>query len=284
VTQLQSPLELAVEKLFPKPDPYLCDPVGWVRDEMGEVLWSKQAEMVQSVLHHRNIAVKAPHSEGKARGLSHLALWWLSMHPIGQALVVITSDNDDNIKGGIFQELIAAHEAAELAGSHFLDGSPSTQSGTRARTPRPLSPLAASRRTATRPVCKAFTASTSSASSMSVVACRLNCGRRQNRWHPTLLVPWSRPETRQTPRRTSQRYANPDRADTCSRSARTTPRRTRASRCLLMSLRTLSIPNGSRRGSRFGERRTLATSRARSTSTRWTPSRQARGDQMEDDI
>ncbi len=119
VTQLQSPLELAVEKLFPKPDPYLCDPVGWVRDEMGEVLWSKQAEMVQSVLHHRNIAVKAPHSEGKARGLSHLALWWLSMHPIGQALVVITSDNDDNIKGGIFQELIAAHEAAELAGKPF---------------------------------------------------------------------------------------------------------------------------------------------------------------------
>jgi hypothetical protein len=55
----------------------------------------------------------------KDRALSRLALWWLSVHPIGQALVVITSDNDDNIKGGIFQELIAAHEAAELAGKPF---------------------------------------------------------------------------------------------------------------------------------------------------------------------
>jgi hypothetical protein len=38
MTLTRSPLELAVEKLFPKPDPYLRDPVGWVRDERGEVL------------------------------------------------------------------------------------------------------------------------------------------------------------------------------------------------------------------------------------------------------
>jgi hypothetical protein len=105
--------------LDPPENPYVRDPVGRVRDEMGEVLWSKQAEMVESVLHHRNIVVKAAHSVGKTRALSRLALWWISVHPIGQALVVITSDNDDNIKGGIWQEIIAAHEAAKEAGRPF---------------------------------------------------------------------------------------------------------------------------------------------------------------------
>jgi hypothetical protein len=71
------------------------------------------------VLHHRNIVVKAAHSVGKTRGLAGLALWWVLVHPIGQALVVITSDNDDNIKGGIWQEIIAAHEAAKEAGRPF---------------------------------------------------------------------------------------------------------------------------------------------------------------------
>jgi hypothetical protein len=90
-----------------------------MRDELGEVLWSKQAEMVESVLNHRNIVVKAAHSVGKTRALSRLVLWWIAVHPIGQALVVITSDNDDNIKGGIWQEVIAAHEAAKAAGRPF---------------------------------------------------------------------------------------------------------------------------------------------------------------------
>jgi hypothetical protein len=119
MTLTRSPLELAVEKLFPKPDPYLNDPAGWIRDELGWSLWSKQVELVDAVRHHRNIAVKAAHSVGKTRALAGLALWWISVHPMGQALVVITSDNDDNIKGGIFQELIAAHEAAAEAGRPF---------------------------------------------------------------------------------------------------------------------------------------------------------------------
>jgi hypothetical protein len=76
---------------------------------MGEHLWSRQAEMVESTTEHRKTVVKAAHSVGKTRGLSRLVLWWVSVHPIGDALVVITSDNDDNIKGGIWREVIKAH-------------------------------------------------------------------------------------------------------------------------------------------------------------------------------
>jgi hypothetical protein len=90
MTLTRSPLELAVEKLFPKPDPYLSDPAGWIRDELGWALWSKQAQLVDAVRHHRNIAVKAAHSVG---------LWWIKVHPVGQALVVITSDNTTTSRG-----------------------------------------------------------------------------------------------------------------------------------------------------------------------------------------
>jgi hypothetical protein len=104
-----SPWAVFADLLDPPDNPYVRDPVGWVRDVMGEHLWSKQAEMVESMTKHRKNVVKAAHSVGKTQGLSRLVLWWVSVHPIGDALVVITSDNDDNIKGGIWREVIKAH-------------------------------------------------------------------------------------------------------------------------------------------------------------------------------
>jgi hypothetical protein len=115
MTLTRSPLEIAVEKLFAKPHPYLNDPVGYVRDVLRGEPFSAQTEMMGSVRHHRNVAVKAAHSVGKTRALAWLTVWWVDAHPIGQARVVITSDNDDNIKGGVWQEIIALHEEAKLA-------------------------------------------------------------------------------------------------------------------------------------------------------------------------
>ncbi|HVD55145.1 MAG TPA: hypothetical protein VNC13_13325 [Propionibacteriaceae bacterium] len=41
-----SPWAVFADLLDPPDNPYVRDPVGWVRDVMGEHLWSKQAEMV----------------------------------------------------------------------------------------------------------------------------------------------------------------------------------------------------------------------------------------------
>jgi hypothetical protein len=90
-----------------------------MRDVMGEHLWSGQVKMLDAIVKHRKVAVKAAHSVGKTRALSRLAVAWILTHPIAETRVIITSDNDDNIKGGIFQEMIAAHEAAEEAGRPF---------------------------------------------------------------------------------------------------------------------------------------------------------------------
>jgi hypothetical protein len=114
-----SPFAVAADLLFPKPHPYLNDPVGYVRDVLGAHPYSMQVRMLESVVQHRNNVVKAAHSVGKTRALAWLVVYWVDVHPMGEALVVITSDNDDNIKGGIWQEVIALHGEAKEADRPF---------------------------------------------------------------------------------------------------------------------------------------------------------------------
>lgn len=45
---------------------YVQDPVGWVRDRLGEHLWSKQRDIIESVRDNRLTAVRSCHSSGKA--------------------------------------------------------------------------------------------------------------------------------------------------------------------------------------------------------------------------
>jgi hypothetical protein len=122
MTIARSPWEVAADIIDPLPNPYLGDPVGWVRDVLGEDLWSKQEAMMSAVTEHRRIVVKAGHSVGKTRALYRLVAWFVSVHPIGEALVVVTSDNDDQIKGGLWRELIALDESFGLPGKLTLDG------------------------------------------------------------------------------------------------------------------------------------------------------------------
>jgi hypothetical protein len=108
--------------LDPPKNIYLKDPVGWVEDELGEFIWSKQALLMEATTKYRKTVVKAAHSVGKTRALSRLVAHWVKVHPIGESLVVITSDSDDQIKGGIWRELVALHTKAGLPGKITLDG------------------------------------------------------------------------------------------------------------------------------------------------------------------
>lgn len=61
-----SPFELAARIFEPAPpSPYIKDPAGWVRDRLGEFLWSKQREVAASVVTHRKTAVRSCHNAGK---------------------------------------------------------------------------------------------------------------------------------------------------------------------------------------------------------------------------
>ena len=45
---------------------YLHDPAKWTSERLGEQLWSKQVEIMQSVVQHRRSAVQSCHGVGKS--------------------------------------------------------------------------------------------------------------------------------------------------------------------------------------------------------------------------
>lgn len=108
--------DAALAVTFPKPDPYIKDPVGWMRDALNEHAWSKQDEVCRSVVEHRYTAVPSSHDTGKSFIVSRLAAWWLKVHPPGEAFIVTTAPTDKQVKAILWREIGKAHAAGNLPG------------------------------------------------------------------------------------------------------------------------------------------------------------------------
>ncbi|WP_262402743.1 hypothetical protein [Actinomadura sp. CNU-125] len=100
----------------PTIDPYRTDPVGWVRDKLGEHLWSKQAEIAQSLVTNRYTAVQSCHDAGKSFTASRLTAWWLDVHPPGEAFVVTTAPTAAQVSAILWREIGKAHKKGRLFG------------------------------------------------------------------------------------------------------------------------------------------------------------------------
>lgn len=101
----------------PKVSPYLADPVGWVRDRLGEFLWSKQREIAQSVVEHRRTAVRSAHDIGKSFIASRLAAWWVDVHPPGSAIVISTAPTYQQVHAILWEEIRNAAAKAKARGT-----------------------------------------------------------------------------------------------------------------------------------------------------------------------
>lgn len=105
-----------VERLFPTPDPYKDDPVGWMRGKLGEEIWSKQVEVAQSVLKNRYTAVQSAHDTGKSFIASRTVAWWLETHPPGEAFAVTTAPTQTQVETILWREIGKAHRKGNLRG------------------------------------------------------------------------------------------------------------------------------------------------------------------------
>ena len=108
--------EAVMGRLFPQPDPFLGDPVGWVDSRMEEFLWSKQRETAESVATNRYTAVQSCHSTGKSYVASRLMSWWIDAHPPGEAFIVSTAPSQPQVEAILWREVGKAHRKAELIG------------------------------------------------------------------------------------------------------------------------------------------------------------------------
>jgi hypothetical protein len=110
--------QYAVEEFLPKSlGPYAEDPVGWVREKLGEHLWSKQRDIANSVVTHRKTAVKSCHDAGKSFIASRIAQWWIDIHPPGTALVVSTAPTYQQVHAILWEEIRNSVNAAAARGA-----------------------------------------------------------------------------------------------------------------------------------------------------------------------
>jgi len=96
---------------------YAADPVHWVREVLGEELWSRQAEIARSVVAHRYTAVHACHDSGKSYAAARIACWWISTHPVGEAIVVTSAPTLDQVRAILWREMREAHAHGGLPGT-----------------------------------------------------------------------------------------------------------------------------------------------------------------------
>lgn len=83
------------------------DPVWFARNILGEVVWSKQAEMLRACANNERVAVRSGHKTSKTRSMAILALWWpFYWHIQGEdARVAISSASFDQVKKALWREV-----------------------------------------------------------------------------------------------------------------------------------------------------------------------------------
>lgn len=95
---------------------YLTDPQAWAEDRLKAFLWSKQREILQSVVFNRRTAVRSSHGPGKSYIGGLLAGWWIDSHPPGEAIVVTTAPTYRQVHGILWEEIRKQHRKGELPG------------------------------------------------------------------------------------------------------------------------------------------------------------------------
>ena len=96
---------------------YADDPVGFVRNVLGEAPWSKQREIAEAVRDHRHVHVRSSHATGKSFIASRLAAWWLETHPPGDAFVLTSAPSFPQVRAILWREINRAHKRGKLRGT-----------------------------------------------------------------------------------------------------------------------------------------------------------------------
>lgn len=108
--------DLVRREFDPDREQHLADPVAWAAKRTGLHLWSKQREIVASVVAHRRTAVRSCHGAGKSLTAAVLAAWWIDSHPPGTAMVVSTAPTYPQVHAILWEEIRRLHRLGHLPG------------------------------------------------------------------------------------------------------------------------------------------------------------------------
>lgn len=88
---------------------FLDHPDLYVTDVLGESIYSKQVEILQSIATNRRTAVPSCFQSGKSWVAARSACWWLEAHAPGQAFVVSTAPTGSQVRAILWREVNRAH-------------------------------------------------------------------------------------------------------------------------------------------------------------------------------
>lgn len=99
---------------------YRADPVGFVRDVLGETSWAGQDAIMRAVYEHRRVTIRSAHKTGKSYSFGWLATQFMSTAP---SIVIAVSPVEDQNKDGIFAHVRRIHAETRARGVR-LPGEP----------------------------------------------------------------------------------------------------------------------------------------------------------------
>jgi hypothetical protein len=95
---------------------YEDDPVGFVVDGLGESLWSRQREILESLNVNKRTVVPACHAPGKSHLAARAVAWWIAVHPPGTAMAVTTATTYRQVRNILWTQLRRLQQQHNLPG------------------------------------------------------------------------------------------------------------------------------------------------------------------------
>lgn len=88
------------------------DPVWWVESVLGDKLWQRQKDILESVRDNSETSVRSSHGIGKSFCASRAALWFLYNHI--NSVVITTAPGRRQVRGILWKEIRSAHRKARI--------------------------------------------------------------------------------------------------------------------------------------------------------------------------
>jgi hypothetical protein len=92
------------------------NPVRWGKDTLNAFYWTKQREILNTVIRHPRTSVRSAHDTGKSFTAANLAAFWLDVHPVGSAFVVTTAPTAPQVEAILWREIGRCHTKGNLPG------------------------------------------------------------------------------------------------------------------------------------------------------------------------
>lgn len=95
---------------------YLTDPAAWVYDVLGKHVWSKQKEVLDSLVDNTHTAVVSCNGMGKSAIAGMAGAWWVATRDPYEVALICSAPTYPQIARVLFRELKDNHKAAAIRG------------------------------------------------------------------------------------------------------------------------------------------------------------------------